>query len=89
MRQRKDRVECGQDGVGMVEGRLEVLLLRAVLVLRTVVVRRPAVPLTVRLLMAVDQTIVVPRFADLVEVHWRHQRNAGHTESHDGTHNPD
>lgn len=71
----------------MVEGRLEVLALR------TVVVMRLAVPLTlrltVRLVMAMDQSIVVPRFADLVEVHWRHQRNAGHTESHDGTHNPD
>ena len=71
----------------MIEGRLEVLALR------TVVVMRLAVPLTVRLivrlLMAMDQSIVVPRFADLVEVHWRHQRNAGHTESHDGTHNPD
>ena len=71
----------------MVEGRLEVLAVR------TLVVMRLAVPLTlrltVRLVMAMDQSIVVPRFAELVEVHWRHQRNAGHTESHDGTHNPD
>ena len=79
----------------MVECRPEMLVLRAVLVLRTVlalrtvVVMRLTMPLTVRLLMAMDQSIVVPRFAELVEVHWRHQRNAGHTESHDGTHNPD
>ena len=40
-------------------------------------------------MMAMDQSIVVPGFSDLVEVHWRHQRKAGNTESHDGTHNPD
>jgi hypothetical protein len=50
---------------------------------------RLAVPLTVRFMMAVDQSIVVPGFSDLVEVHGRHQRNAGNPESHDGTHNPD
>ena len=67
----------------MVEGRLEVLALR------TVVVMRLTMPLTVRLLMAMDQSIVVPRFFDLVNVQRRHQRKTGNTKSHDSTHNPD
>ena len=79
MWERKDRIERDQDGVLIVECRLEVLALRTVVVMR----------LTVRLMMTVNQSIVVPGFSDLVEVHRRHQRKAGDTESHEGTDNSD
>jgi hypothetical protein len=85
VREHKDRVERDQDGVLIVKCRLEVLALRAVLAGETVVVMR----LAVCLMMAMDESIVVPGFSNLVEVHWRHQRKAGNTESHDGTDNPD